>query len=78
MQSFDSHTGLYIYSFLNLHTNTTIAAAVYKHMVKRIVMKKENKKKEKKMKKKMEENELTILHQCRSLEMEWEYLNEFV
>ena len=25
----------------------------------------------------MEENELTILHHCRSLEIEWEYLNEF-
>ena len=29
------------------------------------------------MKKKMEENELTILHQRRSLEIECEYLNEF-
>ena len=45
MQSFDSLTGFYIYSFLNLPTNTTIAAVPDNHMVKRMVMKKENKKK---------------------------------
>ena len=36
-------------------------------------MKKENKKR----KEKMEEKEMTMLHHCRSLEIEWKYLNEF-
>ena len=53
MQSFDSLTGLYKFSFFNLSTNTIIAGAADNHMKKRVVMKKGNKKR----KKKMEENE---------------------